>query len=309
MSVHLLRYRPWRGTLRGPTAGIWPIARVALQMMFRRKLFWGTYLLGLLIFLLFFFGQYTLSWASSQAGDQEVRVVGGMRENPRVLVKQLGDNLKLNGKDVTYANFFWYQGYTVMMILALAGSVLVGNDLQYGSLPFYLAKPISRWHYLLGKGLAIGIFVNLMTTVPALLLYVEYGLLEEDYFWNSAPLALGILGYGLILTVCLTVLVVAAATWLKRTVPLIMAWVTLFVFCRFLSVVLVDRLHYHPLWRLVDLWNSMYVVGAACLRIPSWRLSPPGQPRWYEAALVLGAVCLICLMYLIRRIRAVEIVR
>ena len=33
------------------------------------------------------------------------------------------------------------------------------------------------------------------------------------------------------------------------------------------------------------------------------------QPAWYEAALVLGAICLLCLNYLNRRIRAVEIVR
>src|SRR5947209_19570165 len=78
MTVHLLRYRPWRGTLRGSGVGIWPIGRVALQLMFRRKLFWATYVLGLMIFLLFFFGQYTLSWASSQAADQEVRLVGGI---------------------------------------------------------------------------------------------------------------------------------------------------------------------------------------------------------------------------------------
>ncbi|HEV3236398.1 MAG TPA: ABC transporter permease subunit [Gemmataceae bacterium] len=309
MTVHLLRYRPWRGTLRGPSSAIWPIARVALQTMFRRKLFWATYALGLMLFLFFFFGQYVLAWASSQAGDQEVRVVGGMRENPRVLVKQLGDNLKLNGKDVTFANFFWYQGYTVMMILALAGSLLIGNDIQYGSLPFYLAKPISSWHYLLGKGLAIAVFINMMTTIPALLLYVEYGLLEEGYLFQSWHLVFGILGYGLILTLCLTLILMAAATWLRRTVPLIMGWATLFVFCRFLANVLVDRFQYPPRVRLIDLWNSMYVLGAHCLQIPRERINPVFQPRWYEASLFLGLICLICLTYLIRRVRAVEIIR
>ena len=54
-------------------------------------------------------------------------------------------------------------------MLALAGSVLVGNDFLHGSLPFYLSKPIGRWHYVLGKCLAIGVFVNLMTTLPAIL--------------------------------------------------------------------------------------------------------------------------------------------
>ena len=31
----------------------------------------------------------------------------------------------------------------VMIVLALAGSVLIGNDFRFGSLPFYLSKPLS----------------------------------------------------------------------------------------------------------------------------------------------------------------------
>jgi ABC-type transport system involved in multi-copper enzyme maturation permease subunit len=311
MTVALLTYRPWRGTLRGPAAGVWPVSRVALQMMFRRKLFWVTYALGLIIFFLFFFGQYLLSWAAAQAGEDSVPVVGGIRESPRVLVGFLGDVLKLNGRDVTYGNFFWYQGYTVMVVLALAGSVLIGNDLQYGTLPFYLSKPISRWHYLLGKGLAVGVFVNLMTTLPALALFAEYCLLADDpdYYWNKGYLAAGILGYGLVLTICLSLILIATASWLRRTVPMIMAWAALFVFARFLANVLVDGLHYDPHWRLFDLWNDTYVLGSFCLRIAPKDIRPTEQPAWYETALVLGAVCLLCLTYLIRRIKAVEIVR
>ena len=70
-----------------------------------------------------------------------------------------------------------------MIVLALAGSVLVGNDFRFGSLPFYLSKPLGRWHYVLGKCLAVAVFVNVMTTILALILLVEYGLLDSwDYF-------------------------------------------------------------------------------------------------------------------------------
>ena len=37
----LLHYRPWRGTFRGPDASVWPVARVSLAMIFRRRLFWA----------------------------------------------------------------------------------------------------------------------------------------------------------------------------------------------------------------------------------------------------------------------------
>src|SRR5579875_778368 len=309
-TPELLHYRPWRGAFRPPIASVWPIARVALMSLFRKWMFWVIYVLGLLIFLLFFFGQYLLSWAQTQAGETEVQLGGWGRTNPRHLIQLFRGLLRLDGGPSTYHNFFAYQGHIVMIVLALAGSILIGNDLRFGSLPFYLSNPLSRWHYLLGKGLAVAVFINLMTTVPALLLYAQWGLLESwDYFYERFDLLLGILGYGAVLTVTLTLLLLATATWLRRTVPLIMTWTTLFFFCRLLSSALVDGLHFPPRWRLIDLWNSASLLGSMCLGMDARASKPGSQPLWYEAALILGGVSLLCLIYLIRRIQAVEIVR
>jgi ABC-2 type transport system permease protein len=304
MGPSLLHYRTWRGQFHGPGWSPWPIARVALDMMFRRKLFWALYGFALLTFLLFFFGQYLLAWAEAQAGESTVSVLG-VKRNPAEWIALIRGQLRLNGTGETYRNFFWYQGYMVMVVLALAGALLVGNDFQFGSLPFYLAKPLAPWHYVLGKCLAVAFFINLMTTVPAVVLYVQYRTL---YSWGNVQDELGLLGgilvYGLVLTVFLSLMLVATASWLRRTVPLIMAWTTMFFFMRLLGSALVDGLRYDPRWRLIDLWNDTYLVGNFCLG-----LSPPRQPAWYEAALVLGVMCLLCVNYLNRRIRAVEIVQ
>ena len=308
-GVELLHYRPWRGAFRDPIASVWPITRVALWMMFRRKVFWALYGLGLLFFLMFFFGQYLFAWAQSQMSESSVSIFGFTR-TPDQIRKWLQDTVKLNGTATTYANFFWLQGQMIMVILALAGSVLVGNDFNHGSLAFYLSKPLSRWHYLLGKCLAVGVFVNLMTTLPAIVLFVQYGLLAtEDYFSKNIHLLLGILGYGLVLTVCLSLLLVATASWVRRTVPLIMLWTVLFVFLHRLSSVLVDGLHYNPHWRLIDIWNDTYVVGCGCMGMGLNDIRPSPQPEFFWAVLVLGAICLSCLSYWILRIRAVEVVR
>lgn len=287
----------------------WPIARVSLLMIFRRKLFWAIYALAVMVFLLFFFGQYLMSWAASQLGEQEVRVGGLGRANPKWLVEFFRDFLKLNGSAETFRNFFWFEGYSVMVVLALAGSILIGNDIRFGSLAFYLAKPISRWDYLLGKGIAVAVFINLLTTAPAVLLFVQYGFLEDwEYFVEKSGLLVGILGYGLILTASLTTVLLATATWVRRTVPLIMTWTTLFFFCRLLSQALVEGLQFDPRWRLLDLWNSTVYLGGLGLGIPEGQIRPWPQPAWQEAALVLGGVSLSCLSYLILRIRGVEIV-
>lgn len=327
-GVQLLRYRPWHGRLRPAAASVWPVARTALGMMFRRKMFWALYALSLTIFLMFFFGQYLLAWAEGQAAETQI-TVGFIRTDPSRLIHLLRDALKLNGRAETYRNLFWFQGSMVVILLALAGSVIVGNDFQLSSLPFYLSKPLGRRHYLTGKALAVAVFVNLMTTLPAIVLFVQYGLLDSwDYFirggpvlgeltWGGTPLTvrgpnpllIGIIAYGLVLTACLSLMLLATATWLRRTVPLIMAWTSLFFFLRMLSAALVDGLQYDPRWRLLDLWNDLHLVGSACLGMGRESFRSPRQPEVAEAAIVLAGVCLLCLTYLTRRIRAVEIVR
>jgi hypothetical protein len=198
-----------------------------------------------------------------------------------------------------------------MIVLSLAGAVLVGNDFQHGSLPFYLAKPIARRHYLLGKFLGVGIFVNLMTTIPALILYLQAGLLYDWQSWYLDHLRelAGILGYGVVLTVTLSLLLVATSIWLRRTVPLVMVWAGVFVLCRMLAAFLVDGQRFDVRWRLLDLWNDLYLVGLWCLGAGHDTVRPPNQPQYWEAALAVAAVCAACLLYLRRRVQAVEIVQ
>jgi hypothetical protein len=274
-------------------------------MVFRRKLFWVLYGLALFIFLMFFFGQYLLFFAETQ---DEARVpFAGLTVPTRTLVLLFRQVLKLDATAQMYLNLFWYQGYMVMVVLALAGAVLVGNDIRFGSLPFYLSKPMSARHYLIGKCLAIMVFVNLMTTLPALCLFVQYGLLSSyDYFTASGHLLGGILAHGLILSSFLALVLVATAVAVRRTVPLIMTWTTLFFFFRRLAEALVDRLYYDPRWRLIDLWNDLDLVGRACMGQDVNSLSR--QPSLRDVLMVLLIVSNLCLIYLIRRIRAVEVV-
>jgi ABC-2 type transport system permease protein len=312
-SRQLLRYRPWRGQFRGPARGVWAIARVGLGLLLRRKLFWALYGLSLMIFLFFFYGQYLQVFLEQRVTDENVRVGGLFPQNlrPELVMKRLRDALQLNGSADTYANFIWFEGFIVMMVLALVGSVLVGNDFQHGSLPFYLSKPIHRWHYVLGKCLAVAVFVNLMTTLPAVLLFFEYGFIEEwSYYWDNLRLLGGILAYGAVLTVTLSLLLVATASWVRRTVPMVMIWTTLFVLGRIMQRWLVDGLKLPESWRLVDLWNDMYLVGQWALGTPLEAIRPTSQvqPPYWQAAVTLGVVWVACLLYLRKRIRAVEVV-
>jgi ABC-2 type transport system permease protein len=223
-------------------------------------------------------------------------------------------DLKLSGNVETYRNFYFLQGYYVMVVLALAGATIIGNDYRHGSLAFYLSKPLGRWHYLMGKMLTVVTFSILLTLLPAVVLYVECSLLmDESYAKDHLPLLSGVVGYGLAIAFVLGIVVIAVATAVRRTAPLVMVWIVLLAICPVVAALFVDRLGYSPQWRLIDLWNNLYVVGSWMLNVPAeTSLGSRGgmrrQPDLESAVLVLASVVLVSLIFLHRRIRAVEVV-
>jgi len=323
MSAGLLHYRTWQGRMRGPWCSVWPIARVALGNLLRRRLFWVLYAFACLLFLMFFFGTYLLAWAESQLPEDPNARLRGLAVPAGNVMRLVRRALQiLNGSQETFAYFFVYQGSMVMVILTLAGAVLVGNDFTHRSLSFYLAKPINRWHYILGKCLAVAIVLNLVTTLPALVLFSQHAmgdwdyLVDSNYFISSGlgagpagpRLLVGIVAFGLLLSTFLSVMLVATASWVRRTLPLVMVWTTLFMFLRLLANILVDGLQHDARWRLVDLWNSICLLGFAGLGYDHGRWPTP-QPSYLEAGLVLLGVSTLCLIYLNQRTRAVDVIK
>lgn len=320
----LLHYRPWNGAFHSPWWSVWPIARSALGTMLfggpllRRILFWVLYAHGLLLPFMFFFGAYLLAWAESQMNVSAQQFKMG---DPNRMLRNIRQALSiLNGSQDTFQYFYAYQGGIVVVTLSLVGSILVGNDFTFKSLVFYLAKPISRWQYILGKCLAVAVVVQLMTTLPALVLYGQHAFDDWSYFTNpdyfhdsdgkgpaGIPLLVGVLAYGTLLSVFLSILLVATASWMRRTMPLIMVWTSLFFFLRLLANILVG-LTEQSRWRLLDLWNNLTLLGQACLGYYHEDIGNKPQPEFWEAGLVLAGVCVICLIYLNHRTRGVEIV-
>lgn len=317
MSLSLLGYRSWTGKLGSSMRSIWPISRVSLMLVFRQKLYWVLYILALMTFFVFFFGIYLFSQIDTEniAPVKTPGIPGQAASRFFADIKTtIQKDLKLTGDVETYRNFYVLQGYYVMVVLALAGSLIIGNDYRFGSLAFYLSKPMGHWHYLTGKILTVAIFTLLMTLVPAVVLYIECSMLmEEGYFESHLKLLGGITVYGLAIAFVLGVLVVTLASAVRRTAPLVMLWIAILAICPVMGNLFVDRLGYSANWRLIDLWNDLYVFGSWCLNISP--VPPTGQrgfirrqPGLIPTVLVLGSLMVVCLVYLHRKIRAVEVV-
>ena len=311
----LLRYRAFAADFRGPFHAVKAIARTSLTLLFRRKLFWTLYGFSAFIFLFYFFGQYLQGFLEQRVSEATVKSGGLFAKTikPEKLMASLRDALHMDGSADTFGDFIWTEGFIAMVILAFAGSLLVGNDFHHNSLPFYLSKPLSRWHYVAGKCLAIAVVVNMMTTVPALLLYFEYGFVDSwDYYWDSRELLFGILAYGAAITVTFSLLLVVTATWLRRTVPLVMVWTAVFILS--------------PAACGAGSWTASAcrrvggsstcgttcicsACGASASRTANSGRARTTQPGYEEASLAVLAAVALCVVYLARRVRAVEVVK
>ncbi|MEZ6142691.1 MAG: ABC transporter permease subunit [Zavarzinella sp.] len=309
-----LKYRAGSTDRSGPWAGTLAIARTSFAMLTRRRMFWVLFIISMLIFTFYFFAQYLQVFLEQRVSATEIRTGGifGRMMKPDIAVKLLRDALHMNGTTDTYGDFIWTEGYIAVIILAFAGSILIGSDFQHNSLPFYLSKPIGRRHYVFGKVLAVGVVINCMTTLPALVLFIQYGFIDTwRYYIKEFRLALGIIAYGSAITVVLSLLLIMVATWVRRTVPIVLIWTAMFVLSRLIQRWLVDGLELSPRWRLIDVWNNLYLFGMWCMGHPHSKIRPTDdpQPAYWEATAVLVGITLFSIWYLQRRVRAVEVIR
>lgn len=293
MKLDTAHYHGWNGRLRSPWLSSLAIVKVALLQVFRRKSYWVVIGLGLLQFVVFF----AIIYAVTQLGAFKSRVL----ERLNFVAEPNGD-VENNG----YLMFMERQSLVVMMLLAFAGSLLVGADFRLKSLPFYLSRRIDRRHYIAGKLLAVSAIVALLTVAPALILYLEYGAFTSsfEYWIENWKLVLSILGYGLVLCTVLSITLVTLSAYLQRTAPIAITWSSLFFMLAVIARQMRDVTG-NPNWLLLDPWRDMRYVGRYCF---GYFAGHEDQELGMKALAILSAVCAACLVALAYRVRAVDVV-
>lgn len=294
MPIDIARYHGWQGARGTPWRGVLALVRVGLLQVFRRKSYWLVLGLGLAQFLAF----WGVIWLLTQARElpdearQGMLEIFGFSAEPRA------------GKENGYTMFIERQSIVVMILLTFTGSLLVGGDFRNGVLPFYLSRSIDRRHYILGKLLTVGVLVSLLTTLPALLLFIEYGMFTTSFsYWLTHwRIPVGVLLYGCVLSTVLSILLVTLSAYLQRVAPIAITWASLFVLLRLLRGLMRGSNIY---WGLIDPWRDMHFVGR--LAFDQFRDDAERQFAYYAAGLLV-LVCCVALAALIHRVRAVEIV-
>jgi ABC-2 type transport system permease protein len=296
LQVNTLGYRPWTGKIGSPWVRWLPIARRGLLGIVRRRIFWLFFLLGLLNFLFHFAVIYFIAQIES-----EVRQRGGS-------LPPMVRNMVFTGNGQSYRDFIFGQSTVVMLLLGFAGALLIGNDFRFHSVAFYLSKPIGKLHYLAGKlGAAAGL-TALITLVPALVLFIEYGAFTEslEYFRESQRIFWAILGYGLLVSLLPAVLILGIAALFQRTIPIVVAWGAIFAFLPLVSEMLRTISPGNPWqWDLLSFWDVLRWISNCLFGIETEKY----LDRLPESLAVVAAWVGLSLWAFWRRVQAVEVVR
>ncbi len=291
MSTLSSGYREFSEAPRSAWWGCWTIARASLGLVFRRKLFWILFAFASLAFLFLFAVIYFRATLLANMPDAAP------------FVERLFERASGNGE--TYRDFMVGQEVITVIILAFAGSILVGRDHQQGGMIFFLSRRIHLFHYLVGKLLAVGGLVLLVTTLPALVLYIQFGYLTEDtlgYFKENWRIAVAIVSFGSVMAVVLSLVLLATGSWMQKSVPLVLSWICIFLImppiAGFLRHIYDDRR-----WLLLNLWWDIRLIGQWCfgtVRERHAEILP-------YASIVVIAVCVVSLLVAIPKIRAVKV--
>lgn len=294
MSIDVARYHGWTHTTVSPWRAVLAIVRVSLVQVFRRKSYWIVLALALLNFMAF----WTIIWIVTQVKDVPP-------EARQRMLEFLGFSPQPQpGRDNAYIMFMEGQSLVVTILLAFSGSLLVGNDFRENALAFYLSRRIERRHYIAGKLLSVAAVVSLLTTVPALLLFIEYGMFTASFgYWAEQwRIPLAVVCYGAVLATVLSVLLVTLSAYLERMAPIAITWASLFVLLSAIRRLLRDESIY---WGLIDPWRQMHFVGR--LAFDQFRSDEERQFAWWALAM-LSLIVAASLVALFRRVRPVDVV-
>jgi ABC-2 type transport system permease protein len=171
MPIHDLGYRHWAGEWTSHPYRWWVITRQGIGLLAGKKLFRALLLLSMIPFVV----RAVLIYIST-------------------LIPQNAPFLKIGPK--FFEDFLSQQmWFFTFAITIYAGAGLIANDLKVNALQIYLAKPITRRDYILGKLGVLVFFLSLPTLIPGLLLFVlallfkaDAGFLRDNY-WVAGSIA------------------------------------------------------------------------------------------------------------------------
>ena len=197
MSVYKHTYSAYTGPLTEPKLRSLVLARYGLAEAWSSKITVGLLVLCLVPLVVFLVGIY-------------------LANNPvaRMLIFSGMPAVAIDGR--YFLRLVQIQQSLALVLCAWVAPRLISYDLADNALPILLSHPISRAGYVLGKVLALLVFLSAVTWVPALLLFGYAGYASpQAWFGAHAGMGFGLLVGSLVWIVFLSMLGLALSAWVK----------------------------------------------------------------------------------------------
>jgi len=134
------------------------------------------------------------------------------------LLQQLG--MPADVMDILTARFFMFlfswQALPAFLVAVIVSPSLISADLANNALPLYLARPIDRREYVLGKMAVLAILLSPMTWVMGLLIFGLQAYFEGGDWWlQNYRIGLAYLVGHLVWIVVISMLSLAISAWVR----------------------------------------------------------------------------------------------
>ncbi len=222
------------------------------------------------------------------------------------LLQQLGMPAEL--MDFLTAKFFMvlfsWQALPAFLVAVIVSPSLISADLANNALPLYLARPIDRREYVLGKMAVLAILLSPITWVMGLLIFGLQAYFESGDWWlQNYRIGLAYLVGHLVWIVVISMLSLAISAWVRfKPAARGVLFGIIFILAAFGRVV--NGVTGTSLGDLVNLGRAISSVVVAIFSAPT----PSGLPVIFNW-LTLAVVTALSVWLINRKLRPHEVVR
>lgn len=119
-----------------------------------------------------------------------------------------------------FASYLHYECIVAFLFCAFAAPGLVAPDVVSGGLSLYLARPLTRWEYMLGKFSVLFLLLSALTWIPSLIIYaVQMSLAGAAWRAQFAWVGVSLVLASWIWITVLSLLALAISSWVKWRIP------------------------------------------------------------------------------------------
>ncbi len=287
MPIRDLGYRPYEGKRLPPSNNTWVMLRHGLGRA------WGSWLVKVSGFL---------CWVPPLIMGAYIGI--HYMANNSMSNNGLGGVVEpLDGGDLLHSLYGWQLWLFGLMISLGAGASAISEDFTHRAFQFYFAKPVTPTQYLLGRIMAVAIWVFSILFLPGFLLtLLLVGTATPEMRFESLGLMLPAFLHAVIIATTVSVGSVGISSLSKSRALTMSAWMLLFLVPWVLAAI-VNEVGDWPWLKLVSLPALLAVVGDTLFKV-----TREDALRWYHALPILAGFVALTLQVARARLRGAEVI-